>query len=103
MVTMLLVDAELVVEVDELNELATLLELVGADELAEELPSPFPKTTILALPPEGTVTTQNEAPPAPSELLPSILLTAWTAGSILHGRPLQPSPSQTISTPNSGT
>lgn len=68
------------------------------------LPPPdFSKTTTLAFSPLGTVTTQKVAPPAPTEVLPIISLTAFTAGSILHGRPLQPSPSHSISIPKSGT
>lgn len=67
------------------------------------LPPDFSKTTTLAFSPLGTVTTQKVAPPAPTEVLPIISLTAFTAGSILHGRPLQPSPSHSISIPKSGT
>jgi hypothetical protein len=66
-------------------------------------PPDFSKTTTLAFSPLGTVTTQKVAPPAPTAVLPIISLTAFTAGSILHGRPLQPPPSHSISTPKSGT
>lgn len=64
---------------------------------------PLSNTTIWAFSPLGTVTTQNAAPPAPSSVLPIISLTLFTAGSILQGSPLHPSPSHSISTPKSGT
>ena len=54
-------------------------------------------TTYRAEPPLGTVTTQEAAPPAPTELLPTSSLTPCWDGSMAHGRPLQPSPSHTIS------
>lgn len=65
--------------------------------------SPHSEITYLAEPPAGTVTTQETAPPAP-ELPPppTSSLTPCCDGSIAQGRPLQPSPSQTISTPNDG-
>lgn len=59
-------------------------------------------TTYRAEPPLGTVTTQEAAPPAPTELLPTSSLTPCWDGSIAHGRPLQPSPSHTISILNVG-
>lgn len=54
-------------------------------------------TTYRAEPPLGTVTTQEAAPPAPTELLPTSSLTPCWDGSMAQGRPLQPSPSHTIS------
>lgn len=61
------------------------------------------KTTILALWPLGTVTTQNSAPPTPfvetglfSPPMPS------SAGLMEQGRPLQPPPSHSILTPYVG-
>jgi hypothetical protein len=87
-----------------------VLVLVGVAELVETemvsdsvLPLPsFSKTTMWAVSPLGTVTTQPVAPPAPVKGLPIISLTELTAGSILQGRPLQPSPSHSISIPKSG-
>lgn len=64
------------------------------------LPLPFEPssaTTYRAEPPLGTVTTQEAAPPAPTELLPTSSLTPCWDGSMAHGRPLQPSPSHTTS------
>lgn len=83
------------VEVEELDEL--LDELL---ELAEPL-LPASKTTMFAVLPLGTVTTQNPAPPAPSALSDEVTsFKALTEGSILQGNPLQPAPSsQVISTP----
>lgn len=109
---------ELLVEVVLTTELVLMLvvlsmELVEAGTDAEDededsslpplLLPPLSKTTICAFSPFGTVTTQNEAPPAPSSVLPIISLTLFTSGSILQGSPLHPSPSHSISTPNSGT
>ena len=82
----------------------------GADAEAEDPPPPpLPapesgpwKTTKLALTPCGTVTTQKAAPPAPSVFAPTISFTPLVPGSIAQGRPLQPSPSHTISTPQDG-
>jgi hypothetical protein len=94
-VLMLVLELELELEVAE---------LVGTETVSEEvLPLPsFSKTTICAVSPFGTVTTQPVAPPAPTKGFPIISLTELTAGSILQGRPLQPSPSHSISIPNSG-
>lgn len=94
-----------------LDEVVVVLELgweVEGGAVVEEasLPLPLPdfsKMTTLAFSPLGTVTTQKVAPPAPTEELPIISLTAFTSGSILQGRPLQPPPSHSISTPKSGT
>ncbi|KAI4186506.1 MAG: hypothetical protein LQ346_005680, partial [Caloplaca aetnensis] len=59
--------------------------------------------TNLAEPPAGTVTTQDTAPPAPLEPPPPTnSLTPCFDGLMAHGRPLQPSPSQTISMPKVG-
>ncbi len=59
--------------------------------------------TKLAEPPAGTVTTQDTAPPAPLEPPPpTSSLTPCFDGLMAHGRPLQPSPSQTISMPKDG-
>lgn len=71
--------------------------------LGEELDLPLPDfsdTTMLAFSPGGTVTTQNWAPPAPLSLSsPVTSLTPFSPGLILQGRPLQPLPSHSISTP----
>lgn len=71
---------------------------VEEPEPPEPLP-PFSNTLTWAVSPLGTVTTQKLPPPAPGLLPPVTSLTLWTSGSILHGRPLQPEPSQMISTP----
>lgn len=78
--------------------------LVGTEMVSDSvLPLPsFSKTTMWAVSPLGTVTTQPVAPPAPVKGVPIISLTLLTAGSILQGRPLQPSPSHSISIPKSG-
>ncbi|KAL9607046.1 MAG: hypothetical protein Q9204_009380 [Flavoplaca sp. TL-2023a] len=71
-----------------------------SSEPLSPLPLPFELrsvTTYLAEPPLGTVTTQDAAPPAPIELLPTNSLTPCWDGSIAHGRPLHPSPSHSIS------
>lgn len=71
-----------------------------SSEPLSPLPLPFELrsvTTYLAEPPLGTVTTQDAAPPAPIELLPTTSLTPCWDGSIAHGRPLQPPPSHSIS------
>jgi hypothetical protein len=95
------VDEETELDVDDDN-VVVWLELAGLDVLLP-LPPPLPptsKTTMLALAPLGTVTTQKEPPPAPSEPLPVISLIAFLDGSIAQGRPLQLAPSsQIISTP----
>lgn len=78
-------------------------ELDGA-ELADPVESPALKTTILAVMPFGTVATQKSAPPAPaaaSELVTSFI--PLTEGSIEQGRPLQPSPSHSIFSPQPTT
>lgn len=87
-----------VVEVEVLDEL--LLDLLLLLELPVPL-LPASKTTMFAVLPLGTVTTQNDAPPAPSALSGEVTsFKALTEGSILQGRPLQPAPSsQVISTP----
>jgi hypothetical protein len=64
---------------------------------------PAGNTTMLAFTPEGTVTTQKLAPPAP--LAWSALETPPTPaleGSMEQGRPLQPSPSHSMLMPNVG-
>lgn len=82
----------------------------GGDELLEGLallgelpPELLPSnTTKLALLPFGTVTTQKLAPPTPIVPPLDISFTLCFAGSMAQGRPLQPPPSQTISTPHVG-
>lgn len=96
---------EVEVEATELE----VLELEAIEELVEELllPEPPPalspalNITIFADLPEGTVTTQKPAPPAPSELSEEVTWFELSVeGSILQGRPMQPaSSSQVISTP----
>lgn len=88
---------------------AVLVVLLLLDELEEddldslEEPPEMSKTTMLALAPEGTVTTQPVAPPAPVKTSGAFIsLTPMVEGSIRQGRPLQPSPSHRISIPNSG-
>ena len=95
LVLVLELELELLVEVGVLVETSTV-----SDEVLP-LPS-FSKTTMCAVEPLGTVTTQPVAPPAPTKGSPIISLTSLTAGSILQGRPLQPPPSHSISIPKSG-
>ncbi len=60
-------------------------------------------TTMLAVPPLGTVTTQKLAPPAP--LAPSALVTLKSLtldAPISHGRPLQPPPGHSTRRPKVG-
>lgn len=85
---------------------ATALELGEAelDDPPELLEPPAWKTTTLAVTPSGIVTTQKFPPPAP--VADSSLVTSFTlllAGSMLHGRPLQPSPSHSMLTPQDGS
>ena len=109
--------AELVEDVEELCVLEELLELevvlvlevelaaelVGIAAVADEVSSsspPFSKTTTWAFSPLGTVTTQKAPSPAPPVVVsPETSLTLFVFGSILQGRPLQPPPSHSISTP----
>jgi hypothetical protein len=94
---------EVVVGALVLLELLLLAELVETDTVSLEEPPEVSKTTMLALAPEGTVTTQPVAPPAPVKTSgASISFTPMVEGSIRQGRPLQPLPSQRISIPNSG-
>jgi len=88
-------------ELEELVEVGVLVETsMVSDEVLPLLS--FSKTIMCAVSPLGMVTTQPVAPPAPVKGLPIISLTSLTAGSILQGRPWQPSPSHSISTPKSG-
>lgn len=98
----MVVGAAVVVGVVEVEE--ELDELLLGLLLVVELPVlllPASKTTMFAVLPLGTVTTQNDAPPAPSALSAEVTsFKALTEGSILQGKPLQPAPSsQVISTP----
>lgn len=79
-------------------------ELLGGLALLGELaPGLLPsKTTKLALLPLGTVTTQKLAPFGLIGSAPVISFTPCFEGSMAHGRPLQPPPSQIISTPQVG-
>jgi hypothetical protein len=80
---------------------AAALEESWVPDPASELP--LSKTTTLAVPPEGIVTTQKAAPPAPSAW--SALVTPpmpLTEGSMEHGVPLQPDPAHTIFRPKFG-
>lgn len=91
-----------VVEVEEeLDELLLGLLLVVELPVLPVSLLPASKTTMFAVLPLGTVTTQNDAPPAPSALSAEVTsFKALTEGSILQGKPLQPAPSsQVISTP----
>ena len=109
-------DATVVVEVVDLM-LVVLVEVVDVgvdlveDELGASAKPRFPteeepsvlKTTMFADWPEGTVTTQNAAPPAPfaesglsNPPIPSV------AGLIAQGKPLHPPWGHSILTPNVG-
>lgn len=101
-VEVLVLVLELELELEELVEVGVLVETsMVSDEVLPLLS--FSKTIMCAVSPLGMVTTQPVAPPAPVKGLPIISLTLLTAGSILQGRPWQPSPSHSISTPKSGT
>jgi hypothetical protein len=96
-------------EVEEDGVVLVLEDCATFDDCAdalEDFPPPEPvepsNTTKFAFPPLGTVTTQKAPPPAPLEEPPTISLTPFLEGSIAQGRPLQPSVSQTISTPQVG-
>jgi hypothetical protein len=91
----------LVLELELLVEVGVLVETSMVSDEVLPLPS-FSKTTMCAVEPLGTVTTQPVAPPAPTKGSPIISLTLLIAGSILQGRPLQPPPSHSISIPKSG-
>lgn len=92
----------LVLVLDDVGMLDTGL-LCGLESpLEEPLPSTS-KTIMLPLRPGGTVTTQPVAPPAPvNTSSASMTLTSMEDGSILQGRPLQPSPSHSIEIPKFG-
>jgi hypothetical protein len=98
------------VEVEVLLELLELVlegvtVLVGTDTVSLELEplSSISKTTILALEPLEAVTTQPVAPPAPVKTSGALIsFTPMVEGSIRQGKPLQSSPSHSISIPNSG-
>ena len=96
-------EALLVLEVVLVREVELAAELVGIAAVADEVSSsspPFSKTTIWAFSPLGTVTTQKAPSPAPPVVVsPVTSLTLFVFGSILQGRPLQPPPSHSISTP----
>lgn len=91
--------------VDGVSLVVLELELVGTATVVGGAPCPppcppsFSKTTKFAFFPLGTVTTQKLPPPAPEAWPPIISLTLLTAGSILHGKPLQPAPSHSIEMP----
>jgi hypothetical protein len=89
-------------ELLELEEDNELLLLEPELPLPDESPPPLLKTTMLAVLPCGTVTTQNAAPPAPSVLAPVISLTPLVSGSISQGRPLQPPSGHSILAPQLG-
>jgi hypothetical protein len=91
----------LVLELELLVDVGVLVETSMVSDEVLPLPS-FSKTTMCAVEPLGTVTTQPVAPPAPTKGSPIISLTLLIAGSILQGRPLQPPPSHSISIPKSG-
>lgn len=101
LVLVLVLELELELELEVLVEVGVLVETsMVSDEVLPLLS--FSKTIMCAVSPLGMVTTQPVAPPAPVKGLPIISLTSLTAGSILQGRPWQPSPSHSISTPKSG-
>lgn len=66
------------------------------------LPPSGPNTMMLAVDPLGTVTTQKLPPPAPTVALVLHSFTLWMAGSMAHGRPLQPPSGHSILTPQLG-
>jgi hypothetical protein len=75
----------------------------GEAPFAPALESPAGKTTTLALPPAGMVTTQKEAPPAPTAC--SALVTPptpFTEGSMEQGVPTHPLPMHAILIPKFG-
>ncbi len=89
------------VEVEVVVAAAAVLEDLAMLELPD--PPPASKTTMLAVSPDGTVTTQKLAPPAPaaeSELVTPPIPS--TEGSIEQGSPLQPEPEHTTLTPKVG-
>lgn len=105
------VEVEVSVEVSELVGVGVGVGVLVLDEVAglvgsellESSLAPISKTTMLALEPGGTVTTQPVAPPAPMNTSKALIwLTSMLEGSILQGRPLQPSPSHSISIPKLG-
>jgi len=85
---------------------AAALEVV-VDFDPPELPPPeFPasKRTMFAVDPEGTVTTQKSAPPAPEADSELVTTLSPFVGSILQGSPLHATPSaQVISIPKFGS
>lgn len=89
-----------VVVVLEDDDLAAL-ELPDDDDDDELCPAL--NTTMLALPPLGTVTTQKLAPPAPEAESGDVTpFTGLTDGSIEHGRPLQFPSGHSILMPQDG-
>lgn len=80
-----------------------------AAALLEELEDPEPEdpstlnVTMLAVLPDGTVTTQKSAPPAPVAESELDTTPMPLDGSIEHGRPLQPPPGHSILIPKVGT
>lgn len=84
--------------------LESSLEPKPKPEPEPELPDPEPdsKAMISAVPPEGTLTTQNAAPPAPSADSELETLPMPFFGSMTHGKPLQPPPGQATLRPNEG-
>ena len=65
---------------------------VGVSSLSSESSLPEPsvlKTTMLAVDPLGTVTTQKEAPPAPTSA-DGLSVSPMALSPIEHGSPLQP-------------
>lgn len=73
-----------------------------AGEPESELPE-ISKTTMFAVMPLGTVTTQKSEPPAPvAEREDSTFPMPSLTGLMAHGVPLQPSPEQIIFTPKVG-
>ena len=77
--------------------LDTTLAATELDEPAEL------KTTIFAVEPEGTVTTQKLAPPAPAAAVELVTPPIPSVeGSIEQGSPLQPVPEQVTLIPHDG-
>jgi hypothetical protein len=93
---------EVEVEVEVEVEAWVVLE-VAALEVLPELDPPTSKTTTFAVTPDGTVTTQKLAPPAPAAAVELVTPPIPSIdGSIEQGSPLHPEPEHSIFTPKVG-
>lgn len=85
---------------------AAALEVVVDFDPPPPFPPPLPasKRTMFAVAPDGTVTTQKFAPPAPEDESELVTTLSPFVGSILQGSPLHSTPSaQVISIPKVGS